>query len=870
MPSRHLPAPAAGTLPAPWPELRRPAIREPLRSTLAEGTSVMLIGDPGVGKTSLMANEITAAESRNTSGSRTEPAARTKTGDSTTIWLRTPAAMIATPWTVLEPLIGSSDVPGPDAIGRLVEACTDSLSQVEPVPTLVVDDVHLVDEATAVVLAELVHAGTAQLVSTCRRQPGPPAPLQSLLRRDRIERIDVSALDPAEVEELLTAALAGPVARQTSRDAWHLTGGNPLYLRELVRSLWEANVLVRVDGAWIWRDHSVVGDRLTDLIAAELTGLAEDERDLIDLLALAGPTAIHRLHGSVSDGTLQRSVQRGLVVTESHHHDGVPRARLAHPLHAEVSRATLLPGRRRELFHRLGARGTATRSERSHPAALFSMVDWALTCEVRPAAEDLVAAVHAAATVADLPLVRRLSDAALDLLEPADARAIDLLLVRAEAARFAGADASARADLDRVLPHLATSQHRLCWRYAQLRADLQQFSDDDADEALATVTATASGPLADSGLHEAQAADRMIRLAYAGRFAEGLPLLERFARDCADPELRLSVIGSLVLGLGQSGRGEEAIAIADGALSSWHEAVDWPWLLSEIVAARFMAAIWLGDPERATHPPHTEDRWARYDDAVTQLGSGRFHAARGEWSAAADHYRGALSGFALRDPTGFAGTAWAGLAYCLAALGDLDGAARARQSYDRIAPRGSRAVSSDNEVRVLAVAVALEEPDIDSRCAAVAEECAREELWLGVLLARHLGCVATARHRRPTAEQVDGVAQAAVRVDGLIPPELLAHTQALAAGDETLTARIAGRLIGRGVWVPAPLPTVTLTPRQQEIATLVRAGLSNREIAERLVVSLRTVDTHVGHIFTRLGVNSRADLATALARSARG
>jgi non-specific serine/threonine protein kinase len=53
-----------------------------------------------------------------------------------------------------------------------------------------------------------------------------------------------------------------------------------------------------------------------------------------------------------------------------------------------------------------------------------------------------------------------------------------------------------------------------------------------------------------------------------------------------------------------------------------------------------------------------------------------------------------------------------------------------------------------------------------------------------------------------------------------------------------------------------------LTERELEIAALVADGLSNREIAEQLVVSKRTVDTHVTHIFGKLGVTSRVQVAS--------
>jgi len=51
-----------------------------------------------------------------------------------------------------------------------------------------------------------------------------------------------------------------------------------------------------------------------------------------------------------------------------------------------------------------------------------------------------------------------------------------------------------------------------------------------------------------------------------------------------------------------------------------------------------------------------------------------------------------------------------------------------------------------------------------------------------------------------------------------------------------------------------------LTKREQQIAALVASGLSNREIGEKLVISKRTVDAHVDHIFAKLGISSRVQL----------
>ena len=51
-----------------------------------------------------------------------------------------------------------------------------------------------------------------------------------------------------------------------------------------------------------------------------------------------------------------------------------------------------------------------------------------------------------------------------------------------------------------------------------------------------------------------------------------------------------------------------------------------------------------------------------------------------------------------------------------------------------------------------------------------------------------------------------------------------------------------------------------LTPRQREVATLVAGGLSNREVADRLQLSVRTVETHVANVLGELGLHSRLRL----------
>jgi DNA-binding NarL/FixJ family response regulator len=66
------------------------------------------------------------------------------------------------------------------------------------------------------------------------------------------------------------------------------------------------------------------------------------------------------------------------------------------------------------------------------------------------------------------------------------------------------------------------------------------------------------------------------------------------------------------------------------------------------------------------------------------------------------------------------------------------------------------------------------------------------------------------------------------------------------------------RLVEVSVTRPAAAAADDLTPREVEVLRLIAAGLSNREIADRLVVSGATVKTHVNRIFAKIGARDRA------------
>ena len=97
------------------------------------------------------------------------------------------------------------------------------------------------------------------------------------------------------------------------------------------------------------------------------------------------------------------------------------------------------------------------------------------------------------------------------------------------------------------------------------------------------------------------------------------------------------------------------------------------------------------------------------------------------------------------------------------------------------------------------------------------------------------------------------------------PAELLRAVRAVVAGDALLSPRVTRRLIEEFATRakepgPSPRRSAVLTDREREVVALVGEGLSNDEIAERLVMSAATAKTHVSRAMIKLGARDRAQL----------
>jgi DNA-binding NarL/FixJ family response regulator len=126
-----------------------------------------------------------------------------------------------------------------------------------------------------------------------------------------------------------------------------------------------------------------------------------------------------------------------------------------------------------------------------------------------------------------------------------------------------------------------------------------------------------------------------------------------------------------------------------------------------------------------------------------------------------------------------------------------------------------------------------------------------------------------------TTYHVDETVYAALRAGAsgfllkdAVPQELVTAIRAIAAGEAWLGPAVARRLLSEFAArpdprVPTPVEMQALTPREREVLILVAHGLSNSEIADRLVVGDATVKTHLGRVLIKLGLRDRAQAIAA-------
>ncbi|MFI6409398.1 LuxR C-terminal-related transcriptional regulator [Streptomyces sp. NPDC050548] len=237
---------------------------------------------------------------------------------------------------------------------------------------LFVDDMHLLDAASTVLLRQLMDTGVLLLIGTVSTGQPCGEAVTSLRRGDAVYEVDLTVLNSRQIEELLQVALGGPIDRRALHELSVASGGNVLYLRELVLGALATGELAGDGEIWHLRAGRLPGTaRLTELIASRLATAGSAGQPVLELLALCEPLPLTDTEALASSQVLTALEQAGLIrVAQDRRRTTVS---LAHPLYGEVLRAGLPVLRRRTLLldqaARVAAHGARRRGDLLHIAS---------------------------------------------------------------------------------------------------------------------------------------------------------------------------------------------------------------------------------------------------------------------------------------------------------------------------------------------------------------------------------------------------------------------------------------------------------------------------------------------------------------------
>jgi DNA-binding CsgD family transcriptional regulator len=878
-------------------------------NALAEpGAGVVVAGPPGVGRTRLAEEVLAAIEA----------------GGSTVVRLVATRAAATIPFWAAAPLLGpgaggrgsrdSRDSRDPDATTDALVSAHRAVAELAAVAPVVVgvDDVHLLDQATAGLLHQVVEAGQVRLVLTVRSGEGMPRSVGRLVEDRGWTRLELADLGRDDVRTLLTETLEGGEVESSTVDRlWGATQGNALFLRELCRDALEAGTLARHHGTWTWSAAPFTGPRLHDLVAERVGQLSADERVLAGLLALGEPLPAALAETLASPAVVAALSGRGLVTAETI--DGRPLVRLSHPLYADSVRAQLGPLETNDLYASL-VEGMVKDVDQLDADDRLRLAVWSLSGNAEIDPPILVAAAQDARQRDDPVLAERLARAALGLPHSGLRRDPPAPPVRGDRTRLTAnlALGEALGDQQRFdeaeavlapLAALATDDAQRA-RIAMARLAAARLDPEHLDDARAIAERTT--------IHDAVHRDTVLAglasvLSHAGAIEESGELAMRLAQSGgSDDVVRLHALTPANAWLIHAGRGEQAIGLARDLFEvACAHTVDVPEGRGWVVGAGATALLATGRAceveavlQAAMDPARRRDQAG---SAVALL-NGRAALSRGRPATARRVLREAVLALERTDTHGRHHWALALLAEAEALLGDGD-AARATLEH-RSAGRESLRYRRDAERARLWVTAAQGDVTGAIRQAFERADDARDAGHIGFELhfleaALRFGSVGAAERLIDVAARVEGPLAATLRRLG----------EAVGSGDATRLDAVAGAFAGLGMDVHAAeaatwaarahsdagaadaarasteraedllarcegartpaldlaaaagggLPD-ELTRREREVALLAVKGLSSRTIADRLAVSVRTIDNQLGRAYRKLGITSRAEL----------
>ncbi len=863
----------------PWPLARRNEELDAFTAALDEdGTNVVVLyGPAGVGKSRLADAFLDAAEERGRLTARV-------TGS---------AAAALMPLGALAPIL-PHDV-DTAAARDLFERTRSQLQSLggDGRLVLLVDDAHLLDTSSAVLLTQLIDAGAVFVVATIREGEALPDAVGGWWRSERARRVDLQDLDRSATGEVLRLALGGEVGADAVRRLHEASGGNPLLLRELVIQALGADRLRDDSGTWRLVGPIPPSQRLTELFAVRLGPLSEPARAVLEQLALCAPVGPAELVGDHTDRDLEELERAGLihVVLDDHRQQ----ITLAHPLYGEALRADLPVLRRRSILlaaadrvEELGAR------RREDPRRIAT---WRLDAGGSPDPALLLQAATVARYAHDFAEVERLADVLMRSTPSAEAA---LLLGEAhyELGHFEASEAVLAAPMPEGTPA------RLLTRQATLRTKNLQWGICDWAAAMAVVDDAIASIGPEDGVDVV--AEKGSVLLFSGHPQAALDLFATIDHRTERTELLIALIESPALAaIGQS---ERAVEVAIDGFAR-HSALEDPLALAHPgthIVNQVFALVEAGRLDEAEELAGLGYEVAVADAVpIAQIWFavilGKAAGLRGRMDESLRWYREGASTARLHGFRGPLSGALAGVAVAEANLGHAAEAAAAIDEYRTLPPfpffghdhaigvAWSQWVNGDPEA---ARATLLAEADL-----AFEDHHNGSAGWLWHDASR-LGARGLAERMQAVADTGDSpvVAARALHVaavetgdaDALIAAAdafealgavLLAAEAASEAsselrrrGDQRQGAALANRskqLMARcpGVRTPALAPAdvaVPLSTREREVASLAGSGLSSQEIADRLFLSIRTVDNHLQKAYAKLGVNRRDQLAEAL------
>lgn len=216
---------------------------------------------------------------------------------------------------------------------------------------LTVDNAHLLDDVSATLVHQLVERDGAFLIATVERGAPAPAPISTLSSDESVVRLEVPALGPDAFDQLLSAYLGGPVDRAAVAGLRTLCAGNLQYLRELVLASIRDGALTEDTGLWRLVGPVRPTARLIEMVEVRLAGLGRDERAVLELVAFGESLSESVIAGLGVTSAAEDLERRGLVTCSSS--GSVLYGELACPAHGVVLRATTPALRRRQIVRAL-------------------------------------------------------------------------------------------------------------------------------------------------------------------------------------------------------------------------------------------------------------------------------------------------------------------------------------------------------------------------------------------------------------------------------------------------------------------------------------------------------------------------------------